>query len=125
MKFTLTQQQTDFKRVLQNAKTEIRKIEAKYQAVRNICIHVVNPEFTDKYQCDVAYCEVCNKTFGWKCPESPDHVCYYYTDGLKNCVSVVELIDKTIHPLENHTFNDVQGETEDCCLFCGQPQERK
>lgn len=55
---------------------------------------------------------------GWFCPDSPDHACHYFTeDGL-----VVLTSGDRIQPPPEH---DVTGETEDICIFCGLPEERK
>ena len=65
-----------------------------------------------------ASCVICGSYFGHLCLESPDSVCHYYSNN-----GQVELIDGThVQVPEDHceTF-----ETDDCCIFCGQPEERK
>lgn len=76
------------------------------------------------------YCPICRKEFGWWCPKSPDHVCHYFaqreTVGEGTAVSVpllVELMDgsKVVAP----AGADPGYMTSDCCLYCGEPEERK
>jgi hypothetical protein len=65
-----------------------------------------------------AICTVCNRNFGWYCPDSPDHVCHYYSQDGK-----ITLVDGTEIPVpEGH---DKIGESDDWCIFCGEPDERK
>lgn len=66
---------------------------------------------------DTAYCSICNEYFNWFCEESPDNTCHYYS---KN--NQITLINKTTYTLKDYN-NDY--ETDDCCIFCGQPNERK
>jgi hypothetical protein len=73
---------------------------------------------------DSADCLLCQRSFGYRCPDSPDTVCHYYTESVpftaQNGVRLVtgEFVD---YP-EGH---DVENETDDQCIFCGQPEERK
>jgi len=32
---------------------------------------------TDMWACTGAVCSVCGQSFGWWCPNSPDHLCHY------------------------------------------------
>ena len=55
---------------------------------------------------------------GWECKNSPDGVCHYYSNK------------GTVHLNNGDAFklpddHDKEDESEDCCLFCGQPEERK
>ncbi len=65
------------------------------------------------------HCTLCRASiFGHWCPESHDHECHYFTkDG------VVKFRDGTIGKMP--TDHDVKYETDDECLFCGKPEERK
>jgi hypothetical protein len=63
-------------------------------------------------------CVICGENFGHLCPESPDQICHYHTSG-----GFINLIDgRKIAAPANH---DVDYETEDSCIFCHQPEERK
>lgn len=59
--------------------------------------------------------------FGWYCPESPDHICHYYSD-LDEDERYVDSINGERIVLEDY---DGKYETSDQCIFCGQPEERK
>jgi hypothetical protein len=63
-------------------------------------------------------CDVCSVPLGWFCPSSPDHCCHYYSVEGK-----IFLIDGTV--VEVHPTHDPKYETEDNCIFCGEPNERK
>lgn len=83
-----------------------------------------------KRDCAGAECAICGQDFGWWCPDSLDHVCHYYSDSLTveeakaaNTTFYVLLIDGT-KCLMPKDYKDTY-ETEDQCIFCGQPQERK
>tara|TARA_B100001778_G_scaffold330827_1_gene334022 strand:- start:38991 stop:39323 length:333 start_codon:yes stop_codon:yes gene_type:complete len=67
-----------------------------------------------------AQCDVCGTHFGWFCPKSPDSVCHYET----NEESMIELIDGNLSKPGAH-WNGQKYETDDCCVFCGAPEERK
>jgi ribA/ribD-fused uncharacterized protein len=56
--------------------------------------------------------------FGWDCPESPDGVCHYFSKEGK-----VELADGRSVPVPaNH---DATNESQEWCIFCKEPKERK
>ena len=60
----------------------------------------------------------CGKYHGWYCPKSPDHRCYYFTQAGK-----VLMKDGTLEdPPPEH---DTDYESDDWCVFCGSPDERK
>jgi hypothetical protein len=94
-----------------------------------------------------AVCADCDKGFGWFCPQSPDHACHYFSEKGENVNGrpavrlhtgeLVAVPDKfyegwTSHDgvtvsskTEPYTFEDQAHETDDCCLFCNDPEERK
>lgn len=67
-----------------------------------------------------AQCDVCGTYFGWYCPRSPDSVCHYET----NADLMIELIDGNLSKPGSH-WDGKKYETDDCCVFCGNPEERK
>ena len=67
---------------------------------------------------DGAVCSICNQHFGWWCPDSPDHSCHYYSKDGKVELRNGSLVDVP----KNH---DPYYETDDCCIFCENPDERK
>jgi hypothetical protein len=56
---------------------------------------------------------------GWDCPASPDKKCHYYTTKEKK---VVLNDGRVVDPPKGHDF---EYETDDSCIFCGEPEERK
>lgn len=95
--------------VLKKYKNEVIKLYTEFE--KN-CPHQIIKKF------DSSYCEICAKNFGWYCNVSEDHVCHYYS---KN--GLIELINgKNIPVDDNH---NAEYETEDECLFCHHPEERK
>lgn len=80
---------------------------------------LTDKQLADKWMSEGAYCTVCKKDFGWRCKVSPDGVCHYHT----TVYSKVILIDgRVVDPPADH---DAKYETEDSCIFCGMPEERK
>jgi hypothetical protein len=67
---------------------------------------------------DCAQCVICEEIFGHWCSNSPDHACHYYTD-----FGEIVLVDgsRIAAPLEH----DVEYETDDSCIYCMDPEERK
>ena len=61
------------------------------------------------------------RSWGWYCPDSPDHQCYYYTEADENGDRYITTInDEKVIVVSNPDW-----ETDDCCIFCGDPEERK
>lgn len=77
----------------------------------------------DEYMSVSAQCTQCKKYYGWRCKSSPDGVCHYYTSPRGQ---EVQLLNGEV---DTHRFKtrdyDVEYETDDCCLYCGSPEERK
>jgi hypothetical protein len=98
---------------LDERKQRITALEREIGELKASCPHRLSGK-------DSLRCDVCGRGFGWRCPESPDGVCHYYTeeDGK------IHLIDgrKVDVPDKDH---DPQYETDDSCLFCREPSERK
>lgn len=85
---------------LKNKHTVIKDIasdiERDIEALQTECPH---DNIIDKWGTGV--CPDCGyKTDGWFCPDSPDYECQYYDE-------------------KTDTYD------EDCCIYCGQPDERK
>lgn len=92
---------------------------------QDICTHETIKEPKRKDDSPSAQCDDCSASLGWYCNESPDKTCYYYSseNPLNANKRVVQLRNGTVHNLEsNHSY---EYETDDCCLFCGAPEERK
>jgi transcription elongation factor Elf1 len=99
--------------------------------LRDGCPHRFPPltksELKDKWFSASARCDVCGKSFGWRCNASPDETCHYYSQEIDG-VRVIELIDGRLVPVSeipNLADHDPESETDDYCIFCGQPDERK
>lgn len=91
------------------------------------CIHEFKPlterQLLDKWMTIDAKCIVCGEDFGWRCKESPDGVCHYFT-RIIHSMRGVYLIDGTFYTDIPKVPNE-EYETRDTCLFCGWPEERK
>jgi hypothetical protein len=70
---------------------------------------------------DSAFCVVCEANFGWRCPTSPDGACHYFS--MHGRPGFVRLIDDSEVPVP--ADHDIDYETDDDCMFCHQPEERK
>lgn len=104
----------------------LKKIEELRRQLHKLqlgCPHSVKPQQPDEYfGYGYAKCEGCSEDFGWYCPASPDHTCHYSSYLLEGR-RVVILIDGSKHPVPQG--HDPQDETDDGCIFCGQPEERQ
>lgn len=70
-------------------------------------------------------CTICKSHLGWWCPKSPDHHCHYFTSGMVNGEKFfVFLSNGFTYTFPQHP-NVGESESEDQCLFCGHPEERK
>ena len=85
-----------------------------------------NTPWKASYKITSAVCKICNRDFGWRCPDSPDNTCHYYTSEVKNSDGkrVVALSNGLHYMADDYTIDDANAETDDCCLFCGFPEER-
>ena len=74
---------------------------------------------------EVGQCKDCKKTFDWYCPDSPDNQCHYYTQDTPEGKGLM-FRDGSIMLTKDFPEDwDPDYETDDCCIFCGQPDERK
>jgi hypothetical protein len=107
--------------------------EKTKKLLRGDCWHVIE----ERGPVGGARCVSCGdwmrdgNTFGWYCPDSPDHQCHYFSqeDGKGN--RFVESINGEKIILLKYKV-DVKGyvnggsrESYDWCIFCGEPEERK
>lgn len=67
-------------------------------------------------------CKMCRSLFSWWCPLSLDNLCHYETDK-KFDVTLKNGAKFNISP--NYTQAAQEYETEDVCLFCGDPEDRQ
>jgi hypothetical protein len=68
----------------------IKDLATRRQQIINSCPHFLHVPAGR----DIVYCEVCDRRFGWSCPNSDTGYCRY---------------------IDEHTEN---------CVYCGQPEER-
>jgi hypothetical protein len=100
----------------------IRAARLELQAALNDHTHVAIMRHSG------AECVICDKMLGWFCTESPDNTCHYHSEEGPQLYdekpyNYVHLITGEEHVLP--ADYDGKYETEDCCIFCGQPEERK
>jgi len=78
-----------------------------------------------KDNCEGAECKDCGKSFGWFCPESPDKECHYYTDSYDEGLGVMLRNGEIILAKDLPSTWEENHESDDWCIFCGLPEERK
>lgn len=103
---------------------QIDNLRGDLYTLREECIHQIShPTKKDMRTGDFggAYCLICGYDFGWWCPASPDSVCHYHSDENGK----VELITGESVDFPKDEYYDPEYESSDCCLFCGDPDERK
>ena len=133
---------------LDTAERAVEPAKEKLKRATRNCPHVIyrvgwmpttksDPEDSD---CDSASCAVCGSDLGWWCPKSPDHTCHYFSIGSMrgSCYGSEHLEDtpftygmvylrsgegfgRFVRPPEH----DMERESRDRCLWCGEPDERK
>lgn len=113
----LNTEQSAYKKKVVKACLAAVEAEAQYENLRKECSHLI--EEVDGW----ASCVICSLGFGWYCPDSPDHVCHYFTEKNTLVAGKVALIPAGF-ALPTQEI-DPEYETEDKCLFCGNPDERK
>lgn len=109
-----------FKEMLAEAKAASEKAYNSYHGLKQSCQHAIGASFVKtKYGYEGrASCIICGEYFGHYCPKSSDLHCHYYSVNGYIHLSTGEKIPVA----EDH---DPRYETDDCCLFCGMPDERK
>ena len=116
----LTPEQLELKKKIDEAEAALRPAQEAFLALMRQCKHVIaEPDRRSiRDGCAGAQCAVCKLNLGWYCPDSPDHACHYYSHDGK-----VTLVDGT----EVDVPEKVKGRTEsdDWCIFCEEPDERK
>lgn len=113
----LTPEQKAFQDELNQLESVYKKAKEAYWGRFNECKHVTAHSGVEDGS---AWCAICGNDLGHYCPESPDHACHYFT----NNDGKIELSDGTIVDVPNEE-HDPDYETDDDCLFCHAPQERK
>lgn len=113
-----TEEQKTFLEELLRLKKKLKKAKAKYEEFKKDCKHSIAYNHCETFGDGSAWCSVCGEHFGWYCPDSPDHGCHY--DSYQG---MVELSDGTKVPVPK--YHDADYETDDDCIFCHQPNERK
>lgn len=106
---------------------EMAEAQGRYHQLKAKCVHVIGYTIDHLFGDDEGdtYCTLCHYHFGHYCPESPDHTCHYFTeDGKIKLVTGVE-VDVPKDHLDEDGKYDPNWETDDSCLFCGSPEERK
>lgn len=114
--------QIELHMMIQEARVNVAAAEHQLHALLDACKHVSVIKRHDS-----AYCQVCRYDFGWWCPISPDHACHYESITNANGVRFVELIngERIVLPKDLAEMVEPEYETEDTCLFCHDPSERK
>ena len=105
------------KRRLEEIRKTINELHSEEGELLRGCVHKIKKVHVTG-NCFSAACSICNKDFDWWCSKSPDNLCHYFTDS----DGTVTLNNgKKVRPPKH----DIHYETSDCCLYCGNPEERK
>lgn len=131
----LNEEQKALQAAIEEAQARVNAATDEYKRLRKTCKNHAFLPLTEELRnglrnhehwtwgADNAFCEICEKDFGWRCPDSPDTVCHYYTKE-SNGKLVVELVNGVELPFTKEGHKP-DFETDDVCLFCGAPEERK
>ena len=92
----------DYRRKIEDYRKKLNELIQK-------CPHwfkeLTEAELNDKWMSVGATCKMCHKSFGWRCKDSPDSVCHYFTTTDRDGVRCVELSDGTL----DHNFPRTDG----------------
>lgn len=107
---------------IQKHQEQINHHQQEINAIKRNCSHsfdgLTEKQKADEHMCLKAICWGCGSCFGWRCKESPDQVCHYYSRNGR-----VELIYNDSVPVPEGY--DPCNECYEICIFCGEPRERK
>ncbi len=108
---------------------KLTEIQQKIWKIERNCKHNIEQVGANpKFNCEgFAECQDCNSHFGWWCPNSPDHICHYFTHEVEAFLikaRAVELVDGAEHIIHDYQ-GDPEYETDDVCVFCHEHEERK
>lgn len=117
----LTEAQRAFTKKLDGIKVAIDILKKQYRDNLAECPHAI------AYEADgSSWCEVCGTDFGWHCPSSPDHCCHYFSERVAPGMEpFVKLNNGGVAYLSSDHYENQAYESDDVCLFCGDPNERK
>lgn len=131
----LTEKEVEYKNKIKNIKSELVTKEREMREVLSNCKHVF-VELSEKEvytlqtapwkastRASIAGCLVCGMDFGWRCTESPDSTCHYFSESDGDSFYVI-LNDNTRHELREYDEDDYNYETNDNCIFCEWPEDR-
>jgi hypothetical protein len=120
----ISQEGALLKNKLDELQSIINRCQREYDLVKETCQHelieLTQKELNDEWMSEGADCLVCGEDFSmaWRCKCSPDSVCHYYSKDGK-----VKMIDGTLVDIPKG--HNPEWETDDACIFCGMPEERK
>ena len=121
----LNESQLAFKATLDDLIKKVKKTKAKRDAHLESCTHALSHDSDTLFGDGRVWCEICDKNFGWYCSKSPDQSCHYFTEDSKILLNDGTLVDVPRDEEDvGEPYND-KWETDDSCLFCGAPDERK
>ena len=129
----LTDEEQQLRRDITQASIDKQTAHRLLMSLKAKCTHVAPNLILNKIfkEYDSQSCIICGTYMGHGCGKSPDRVCHYYTTEV-NGQRGVELFEGKFVPLkdilsEGETEDDycMENETDDYCLFCGLPEERK
>lgn len=107
---------------IKDYESQIEVLKNKIKVLRDSCDHKLNFNST---------CTLCSKDFyGWYCKHSPDNLCHYYAhsskdDDKKYVYLYGNSSNKSFLSEEIMVNIEKWGYSEDWCIFCGEPEERK
>ena len=109
----LTPNDLEFITALLDAKAEAAEADSRLAKISRSCKHKIYDD--DGF----AVCALCERDWGWYCPESPDHLCHYFAPNGKVVLANGEVEEVPVGK------EDPKYWSYDYCLYCGQPEERK
>ena len=115
------------KKTIEEARAKVQLAERELWRLMGKCKHSFKPltqnQLKDKWMSESAFCDTCGVHFGWRCKKSPDSVCHYHTEG--GAVDLIEGTPDFFKYRKTGNWTSEDNESDDCCVYCGHPDERK
>lgn len=118
----LSQDAESLKSAILQAKLNLKTASDAFYELKRNCICEFKPltqkQLDDEWISETARCLICGECHGWRCKESPDGVCHYRSKDGK-----VELLGN--RKCDIPPTHDPSNESDEWCIFCDMPEERK
>ena len=116
------------KSAIETAKMNLMAAAHAINELKQACVCEFEPltqeQLDDEWMSEIANCVICGTSHGWRCKKSPDGVCHYFSNNGKVQLTGNRECDVPQKDEYGEDY-DAENESDDWCIFCGHPDERK